>query len=191
MKATFALLANPEVHNFIRKLSWDIHQKYRSGTHHASLAPHISLKQPFRILDLIALEQYMDELTKSIQPFEVTLTELQTIPVFYDGIEYGILWVEIEENKILRELHDRLNGGLNLRFGNTSADFDRETYRFHMTVMMGGQLMEICRKYEDEFEHKKVNMHYTVRELAMFVYDEPMGPHGDYLCYKVLPIGMQ
>ena len=189
MKATFALLANPEVHNFVRRLSWNIHQKYRTGTHHASLAPHISLKQPFRILDIAILEEYMDELASSIQPFEVTMTELQAVPVFYDGIEYGILWVEVEETKTLRDLHNRINHDLNLRFGNTPADFDGDAYRFHMTVMMCGQLMEICRKYENEIEHKKVNMRYTARELAMFVYDEPMGPHGDYLCYRILPIG--
>ena len=32
MKAAFALLANTEVHNLTRKLSWEIHQKYRTGT---------------------------------------------------------------------------------------------------------------------------------------------------------------
>ncbi len=31
MKATFALLANNGIHNLVRKLSWDIHQKYRTG----------------------------------------------------------------------------------------------------------------------------------------------------------------
>jgi hypothetical protein len=31
MKATFALLANAEPHNQVRKLAWDIHQKYRTG----------------------------------------------------------------------------------------------------------------------------------------------------------------
>ena len=189
MKATFVLLANPEVHNFVRKLSWDIHQKYRTGTRHASLPPHISLKQPFNISDLSALEKYMSELALSIQPFDVSLTEIQTVPTFYEGIEYGILWLKVNETKILRELHDRLNHDLNLHFGNTQADFDGEAYRFHMTIMMCGQLMEICTKYESELLSSKVDLLYTAKELAMIVYDEPMGPHGDYLCYKILPLG--
>ena len=109
MKATFVLLANSEVHNYVRKLSWDIHQKYRTGTRHASLPPYISLKQPFSISDLPALEDYMDELAKSIDPFEVKLTELQVVPTFFDGMEYGILWIEIEETEILRGVHNRLN----------------------------------------------------------------------------------
>lgn len=189
MKATFALLANLEVHNFIRKLSWDIHLKYRTGTRHASLPPHISIKQPFSVSDLPALEKYMDDLAMSIQPIEVRLTDLQAIPTYFDGVEYGVLMVGVEESKHLYELNNQINRDLNLQFWSNRRDHDRDIHHFHMTVMMCGQLMEICRKYETDIEHKKVNMRYIPRELAMFVYDEPMGPHGDYLCYKILPLG--
>jgi len=191
MKATFVLLANSEVHNFIRKLTWDIHQKYRTGTRHAALPPHISLKQPFRIPNLLAVEEYMDELADSTQPVEVTLIELQAVPMLFDGTEYGILWAAIEETKILRELHNRLNRDLNQRFGNTSAEFDGENYRFHMSVMMCGHLMDICRKYRDEIQYSKLDLRYTAHELAMFIYDEPIGPHSDQLCYKILPLGKE
>lgn len=189
MKATFALLATPEVHNVVRKLSWEIHQKYRTGTHHASLPPHVSLKQPFKVPELPALEKYMDELSASIQPFDLMLTKLQIVPILFGGAEYGILWYDIEETKALRGLHDRLNEELLQRFGDSSADFDGDSYRFHMSVMMGGQLMDIYRKFHSEIPDGCINLTYTTRELAMFVYDEPMGPHGDYLCYRILPLG--
>jgi 2'-5' RNA ligase len=190
MRATFALLANSEIHNFVRKLSWDIHQKYRTGTRHASLPPHISLKQPFPISDLPALEKYMDELACSIQPFEVILDELQIVPVPFDKYtEYGILWISIAETEVFRGLHNRINADLQQRFEDTSANFDGEAYHFHMTVMMGGQLMDIYQKFHDDIPNLKVNLRYTAKELAMFVYDEPMGPHSDYLCYRIMPIG--
>jgi 2'-5' RNA ligase len=188
MKATFVLLANNEVYNFVRKLAWEIHLKYRTGTRHAALPPHISLKQPFSAPSLPALEEYMDELADSIQPFDVTLTELQAVPMLLDGLEYGILWAVVEETKTLRNLHHRLNKELEQHFGNTPAEFDGDAYRFHMSVMMCGHLMEICRKYHDEMD-MKVNLRYTASELAMFVYDEPMGPHADQLCYKRRLIG--
>ena len=189
MKASIVLLANPKIHNFVRKLSWNIHQKYRTGTRHAALPPHISLKQPFNASDLPALETYMDELASSIQPFDVNLTEIQTEPTFYDGMEYGILWLAVEENGILRELHNRISRDLELHFGNTAIDQDKDTFCFHMTIMMCGQLMEICRRYKNEIGHTKIDMHYTARELGMFVYDEPIGPHSDYLFYKRIPFG--
>jgi len=191
MKANFVLLANPEIHNYVRKLSWDIHQKYRTGTRHASLPPHILLKQPFSVSSLPELEKYMGELAESIQPFDVTLTELQTVPTYYDGMEYGTLWIEVKETTLLRELHNRLNHDLNLLFGNTAADYDGDAYCFHMTIMMCGQLMDICNKYKAGIQHSKVNLQYTASELGMFVYDEPLGPHGDFLCYRVLPLGNQ
>jgi 2'-5' RNA ligase len=191
MKATFALLANTEVHNFVRKLAWEIHQKYRTGTIDSRLPPHISLKQPFRIADLIPLEQYMDELAKSINPFEVHLTEFQLVPIPFKGKEFGILWIDVQETDYLRQLHERLNQELAQRFENTQADVDGTSYHFHMTVMIGGQPIDVYRKYYSEIPERKVNLRYTVRELAMFVYDEPIGPKGEYLTYKILPIGKQ
>jgi len=189
MKATFALLANPEIHNIVRKLSWEFHLKYRTGTHHASLPPHVSLKQPFSVSDLPALEMYMDELAGSIKPFEVKLTELRVVPIPFGGAEYGILWYDIEESEILRGLHNGINEYLNRKFYDAKADFDGGSFRFHMSVMMGGQLMEIYQKFHSEIPCTRIDLSYTARELAMFVYDEPMGPHGDYLCYKILPLG--
>jgi len=56
-------------------------------------------------------------------------------------------------------------------------------------VMIGGQPLDIYRRFLSEVANVKINMRFIVRELAMFVYDEPMGPNGEYLCYKILPIG--
>ncbi|HKY53197.1 MAG TPA: 2'-5' RNA ligase family protein [Anaerolineales bacterium] len=189
IKATFALLANTEVHNLVRKLAWEIHRKYHTGTDVCRLPPHISLKQPFATSNLASLEEYMDELAKSITPFDVYLTELQLVPLRFEGMEFGLLWIDVQETETLRQLHNRINEELSQQFGHTQADFDGMTYHFHMTVMMGGQPMDIYRKLFSEFPDAKVDMRYTVHELAMFLYDEPMGPKGEYLTYKILPIG--
>ncbi len=189
MKATFALLASTEVHNVVRKLAWEIHQKYRTGTIDCRLPPHISLKQPFRISDLAALEAYMQELASTIPPFEVTLTELQLKSISFAGTEFGLLWLDVLETEQLRQLHNRVNQELRQRFGNTHADYDGLAYHFHMTVMMGGQPIEVYRRLYSEIADRSIHLHYTVRELALFVYDEPLGPHGEYLTYKIVPIG--
>ena len=189
MKAAFALPANMEVHNLVRKLSWEMHQKYRTGTRHVSLPPHVSLKQPFGVSDFSALEDYMHELAGSIEPFEVALSELQVVPISFGGTEYGILWIDVEESEELRGLHNRLNEELDQHFGNTQADFDGDDYHFHMTVMIGGGPPDIYRMFLSQVADLKVNLRFPVKELAMFVYDEPMGPNGEYLCYKILPIG--
>jgi 2'-5' RNA ligase len=189
MKATFALLANTEVHNMVRKLSWDIHMKYRTGTLLTRLQPHISLKQPFSISDLAALGDYMAVLAGDLSPFEVTLTEIQQGSTVFEGVETGILWLDVQETAVLRDLHNRLNRELEQQFGGTQAVHDGPDYHFHMTVMMFGQPIEVYRQIYAQIEPKRLDLTFQVRKLAMFVYDEPMGPQGDFLTYKILPLG--
>jgi 2'-5' RNA ligase len=189
MKATFALLANTEVHNFVRKLSWDIHQKYRTGIAVCRLPPHISLKQPFEVPDLGWLEQYMHELAKSINPFRVELTRLELIGTTLDHLDTGILWLKVEETELLRRLHNRVHAELTSRFGDVSAPFDGPEYHFHMSVAIGGQSIEIYQKIQNEFSDRLINIQYTVRELVMFVYDDSNAIEAGYMTYLILPLG--
>lgn len=189
MKAAFALLADTQVNNYVRNLAWEIHQKYKTSINIYRLPPHISLKQPFEVSDLIALESYMSELAGSINPLEVKLTELQLIPTDIDGIETGILWIDVQETGSLRQLHDRLNRELKQRFHNTQAYADGASYHFHMSVAIGGPPIQVYQQLFHEIPDRMVDLKYSVHELAMFVYDEPISLDGNYMTYKVLPIG--
>jgi len=188
MKATFALLADNHIHNLVRKLSWDIHQKYRTGIDVCRLPPHISLKQTFDISDLEALSKYMDELAQNIEPFQANLTHLELIDTTIDGLDSGILWLNVEETESLRGLHNRLNEELTERFGNVPAEYDGADYHFHMSVAIGGQPIEIYHKILDEFKDRLVNLQCEIRDLVMFVYDERSDVNAGYMTYKILPL---
>lgn len=189
MKATFALLADTETHNLVRKLSWDIHRKYRTGIDVCRLPPHISLKQPFDISDAEGLSEYMIELAQSIEPFEALLTHLELIETTMDGLHTGILWLNAQETEFLRGLHERVNRELTASFGNAPAEFDGSDYHFHMTVAIGGQHIETYRQILDEFKDSLVNLQCMIRELVMFVYDERTAVNAGYMTYKILPLG--
>lgn len=189
MKAAFALLADAEVHNLVRRIAWEMHLKHGTGTTHCRLPPHVSLKQPFSIADLAGLERYMAELAGSIEPFAIHLTELQVVPTVFEGKEYGILWADVEESTFLRSLHERVNNELSRRFGSTQADHDGREYHFHLTVMIGGKPVEVYHRFYRRLADPSLNVKFTTRELAMFVYDEPLGEEGEYLCYRILPLG--
>jgi 2'-5' RNA ligase len=188
VKATFALLANVGIHNLVRRLSWDIHRKYRTVIDVCRLPPHISLKQPFDISDLNPLEEYMTELADRIPPFEVNLTGLELIEATLDELETGILWLNVQETKLLRQLHNRLNQELTLRFGDVSAAFDGSDYHFHMSVALGGQPVEIYKKIYREFAGHLKDLQYMVQELGMFVYDDREEINAGYIIYKILPL---
>lgn len=188
MKATFALLADNQTHNLVRKLSWDIHRKYRTGIDVCRLPPHISLKQPFDISDLDALSEYMTGLAQGLEPFQTLLTHLELIETTMDGLHTGILWLNVQETESLRRLHERVNHELTARFGNARADFDGADYHFHMTVAIGGQPIETYRRILEEFKDRLVNMPCTVREMVMFVYDERTAVNAGYMTYRILPL---
>lgn len=190
MKATFALLADSETHNLVRKLSWDIHQKYRTGIDVCRLPPHISLKQPFDISDLDVLSEYMTELAQGLEPFEMLLTHLELVETTMDGLHTGILWLNVQETEFLRGLHERVNHELTARFGNVPAEFDGADYHFHMTVAIGGQPIETYREILDEFKDRLVNLACTVQEMVMFAYDERTAVNAGYMTYRILPLSL-
>jgi len=187
MKAAFALLADHQTHNLVRKLSWNIHSKYRTGIDICRLPPHVSLKQPFSISDLDGLEEYMTELAAGISPFELHLTRLELIPTNMDG-PTGILWMNVHETETLRRLHERINMELTARFGDVSAPFDGLEYHFHMTVAMGGQPLELYRRAYDEFNGYLKDLRYVAREIGLFVYDDMNEKNMAYINYKILPL---
>jgi 2'-5' RNA ligase len=191
MKATFALLvlADVEIHNLVRKLSWDIHRAYRTDIDVCRLQPHISLKQPFVIADVKPVEEYMAELAVSLTPFEVDLTALELFEATIDGMETGILMLGVHETETLRGLHNRVHVELTARLGDVSAAFDGPEYHFHMTVAIGGQPVEVYRKIKAEYSDRLRDLRYTVREMVMFVYDEREEFNAGYMEYKILPLG--
>jgi 2'-5' RNA ligase len=189
MKATFALLADRIIHNIIRKIAWKADRNYGIGTDAARLEPHVSLKQPFEVCDIIALEAYMAEFAASISPFEIHLTKIRAIPTRIDDVETGILWFDVEETSYLRGLHHRLNEELETQFGPTPAKHDGDRYHFHMTIAIGNKPFNVYQRIVDSFLPGPVDLTFMATELALFVYNENAWLGGGYMTYKILPLG--
>lgn len=189
MKATFALLADRKVYNLVRKIAWEANRKFGIGIDTARLEPHVSLKQPFQVLDLQHLETYMGKLAASISPFDVHITRIQAVPTKIDDLETGILWFDIEETSTLRELHQRINNDLEKLFGPTPALFDGDEYHFHMTIAMGNKTFEIYQSIVEWHQADSMDYHFEATELALFVYDEDFRLNRGYMTYKILPFG--
>lgn len=188
MKASLAVLADLDTYNSVRRLAWRMHTQFGITALHAHLPPHVSLKQPFSVPSAEALERYVDALATEIQPFVVHLTALALRAIAREGAEYGLLWFDVEESTTLRGLHERLNDELERLFGNTQAPFDGDEYLFHMTVAMGGQPPALYQQFLNSVGAAKMDSYFMARHLAVFVYDEPMGPAGEYLTYKIIPL---
>jgi hypothetical protein len=131
----------------------------------------------------------MIKLAQSIKPFQVNMTHLELIDATIDGLESGILWLNVAETAFLRGLHNRLNEELTARFGNVPADYDGARYHFHMSVAIGGQPIETYHEILDEFKDRLVNLQCMIRDLVIFVYDERSDVNAGYMTYMILLLG--
>lgn len=183
MKATFALLLGHEVHNIVRKLAVEVHQNHHIGLAGSQLPPHVSLKQPFLIPTLSAIEAYFDQLARSIDPVALTFSRIG------GPGDAPVLWLEVEETETLRNLHTRINQELAERFPDTQAPFDGSAYHFHLTIALGGRSSSVYQSIAAELESREVVLRAVARHLVLFYYDDNQISPGSFLTYKILPLG--
>jgi 2'-5' RNA ligase len=189
MKAGLVLLIDDTMHNMLRRVAYELHRDYRLGFHGALIPPHISLKQPFQIADLDALEAFFDEFTAGITPFEVMLDGVEVLPASGPTGDTGLVWVAVRESPVLRGLHDRLNVELAARFTNTAADFDGPSYRFHITIATGGQPPEVYQRIASELQPPRLPHRTTIRKMLLCYIDDDSFAPGTYITYKTLTLG--
>ena len=185
MKAAIALLADYHVQNVARRMVYDINQ-LADVTFFGSLLPaHVSLKQPFTFDSMDTLETWFESFSKKIHTFHVQLER-----VYYSQWdEAAIIGFEVLETSTLRSLHNQINRELKELFTDPSAPFDGDDYRFHLTVELGkvGDSNPFKQFYES-LPEKQIDLSFTARQIALFIYPrEPIEP-GSFICYKVLPL---
>jgi hypothetical protein len=71
LRATIVLLTDRETQDFIRKLGVELDDRFNIGLFGCLLPAHVSLKQPFQIANLPAMEAFFDEWVASVEPFDV------------------------------------------------------------------------------------------------------------------------
>ena len=100
------------------------------------LPQHISLKISFRTDDPGRVTEDLTEYLSARQPFRVRLTGAEQVG--------QILWMTVEENATLRQLHEELDVRLASRFGVEQHPFDK-CFIFHSTLFMDPDTEKIGR----------------------------------------------
>lgn len=181
MYATFALLLDRAIENAVNRIAWEIHLRWRTGVGVRRLPPHISLKQPFSIGDdLNRAEEYLATFAASVAPFCI-----RTDGFYARETVFGISIIETLE---LRALHNRLNADLPKYFDNTTADYDGDNYRFHVTVAQGGATPGTYQEILGTFAARDFREQFHAAKIALFVYDESDTGSWEYMPHTVLPL---
>lgn len=83
--------------------------------------------------------QYLKEELKDINTIELKANNLTII----DG---KVIWLDIEENKFLRNLHNKINLLLKEKFNIGLSGFDGENFKFHSTLFQENEFNENINK---------------------------------------------
>ncbi|MFT3891061.1 MAG: hypothetical protein QM730_05455 [Anaerolineales bacterium] len=127
----------------------------------------------------------MKSFSKKVHTFHVQLER-----VYYSQWDdAAIIGFEVLETPTLRSLHNQINRELQELFTDPIAPHDGDDYRFHLTVELGkvGEINPFKQFYE-ALSEKQIDLSFTAKQIALFLYPrEPIEP-GSFICYKVLPL---
>ena len=118
-----------------------------------------SLKTSFYANEYLTIIQYLQEELKDINRIELKANNLTII----DG---KVIWLDIEENEILRKLHNKINLLLKEKFNIGLSGFDGENFKFHSTLFQESEFNENINKIELILKEKiKMPQLLHIREL--------------------------
>lgn len=127
-----------EIRNYCKMLNKDYNVSEQSFT----LPQHVSLKQSFKTDDYKNIIFDLKNYFKNMKQFELKISNIGNIP--------GVIWLEIEENEILRKFHNDILNLLKDKYNINKIGFDGETFKFHSTL------------FQDVDNKEKINNLYEV-----------------------------
>lgn len=189
MRTAMALLVEDELSNRLAAFTLRC-RDYGFSLNVLRLPAHVSLKQPFVVNDFERFERYFEKFAGQTEPQPLQLDGF----TFWGSEEYGVVVVRIAPSPRLRQLHAQLNRELEQAFGETHADFDGDSYEFHLTVALGAFRAELLPQLERDLAGWKFDEVTLSSRLAMFIYEEsprpdPVNGVREYGTFKVLPLG--
>lgn len=188
MFACIALLLDDEAHNSIRKMLYKVLSEGNYGIESALLPQHISLKQSFNTLDIYEIEDYFDRFVKELYSFELTFNKVDLINMGSKGKESQVLWVDIEENMHLRNIHNKLNSELLSQYSVPMSGFDGHEFHFHSTLTYGYNQYQELEKVKNEVNLSFSKIKFNVKKAVLLYSLEDRVRAGSFITYKILPI---
>ncbi len=119
-----------------------LNKDYNVSEQSFTLPQHVSLKQSFKTDDYKNIIFDLKNYFKNMKQFELKISDIGNIP--------GVIWLEIEENEILRKLHNDILNLLKDKYNINKIGFDGETFKFHSTL------------FQDVDNKEKINKLYEV-----------------------------
>jgi 2'-5' RNA ligase len=171
--------------NKLRKFVGSICQKYNTGVIASLLPQHVSLKIAFYSSGFEMIEKYFDELASRISPFEINGDNVQLIKIQEKDQESGLIWYAIEEENILRGLHNTLNHELMQKFHIPMAEYDGDNFHFHSTLIYGNKSFGDYATIFADVENMLPKMRMKIEKIGLFCCHENQIVAGKFYTYRI------
>ena len=178
-----ALLCDLKIQNIKQNISLSSQLNYSINNLEINLPSHISLKQSFPYDgDINELETNLKFIliNKKLPPIKLIDTKLIKI-----NNSTSVLWFNVQEQDVLRRMHNDLCTGLKEKFNIDPLGFDGKKWRFHSTVIYANnsldELTPIYEKYKDLYR----NIDMNVNNFIMFCSLGNNTLPNEYFTYKI------
>jgi len=185
MYICIAIITDNLVQNNSRKIAYNLSQKSRISTLASRLPQHISLKQSFRVDNIVEIEEYFDSFVKLMNPFEVIMPKIDLCLMRNKEANTQILWYDVKESTELRELHDKLNRELSDKFSVEKQGYDGDTFKFHSTIAFDTNKEDLFIDSFDILKQKKISFSFKVKKIALFYCPDDEAKPGNFITYKI------
>lgn len=145
-----------KIRNYCKK----INKNYNAGESAFTLPQHISLKQSFKTDEYRSIIFDLKNYFKNIKQFELKISDIRNIP--------GVIWLEIEENEILRKFHNDILNLLKDKYNVDKVGFDGETFKFHSTLFQDVDNKEIINNLYKAIDKKLLEGNKLIANKAYF-----------------------
>ena len=154
------LVLEKDDENYIRDICKEENKYFNINEQAFTLPQHISLKTSFNSNEYVTVIQYLKEELKDINAIELKACNLTII----DG---KVIWLDIEENTFLRELHNKINLLLKEKFNIGLSGYDGENFKFHSTLFQETEYNENINKIGLVLkENMKIPFLVNIKELS-------------------------
>lgn len=141
------LVFDKETEYNTRKICKKINKEFEVSEQSFTLPQHISLKTSFNVQNYKEVIEYLKMVLKEYESIDVKLIGITKLN--------GVIWIDVEKNEKLIEIHNILNEKLLEKFSIPLIKFDGDKFTFHSTLFQDSQnndkLEEIYKLLKEVF----------------------------------------
>jgi len=161
LRIGFGILLPPEPFNYARRVERRLCESL-GISRGLRQPPHITVKPPFAVESIEPFTSYLDNLAVSMPSIRVTLDG-------YDAFAPHVLFLSVQPNVELLNLHLRILRDLSECFGISPGPGEGEQVRFHSTIALGDMTEETFTEVETMVRQDHPTFSFDVSRLGVFV----------------------